>query len=59
MLKTNIIGAIIVCAILFCVVGYFFSIGLNIDWYLYFKAAGVIAIIAIITSIASLGKSGN
>jgi hypothetical protein len=59
MLKTNIIGSIIVCAIIFGVVGYFFSIGLKINWFLYFKVLGLIAAIAVITSIASLGKSNN
>jgi len=59
MLKTNIIGSIIVCAILFGVIGYFFSLGININWFLYFKVLGIIAAIAVITSIASLGKSNN
>jgi len=59
MLKTNIIGAIIVCAILFGVVGYFFSKGLNINWFLYAKVIGVIASLGIIISLASLGKSNS
>jgi len=59
MLKTNIIGSIIVCAILFGVIGYFFSLGIIINWLFYFKVLGIIAAIATITSIASLGKSNN
>ena len=59
MLKTNIIGAIIVCAILFGVIGYFFSIGLNLNWFLYAKVIGVIASLGIIISLASLGKSNS
>ncbi len=58
MLKTNIIGAFIICAILFSVVGYFFA-KLNINWLLYWKVLGLIAVIAIITSIASFGRSGS
>lgn len=56
MLKTNIIGSIIVCAILFTVIGYFFAIGLNLDWDMYFKTFGIIAILGVVISIASLGK---
>ena len=59
MLKTNIIGSIIVCAILFGVIGYFFSLGIVINWVLYAKVLGIIAALALITSIASLGKSNN
>jgi len=59
MLKTNIIGSIIVCAILFGVIGYFLSLGIIINWVLYAKVLGIIAAIATITSIASLGKSNN
>ena len=59
MLKTNIIGSILVCAILFGVVGYFFSLGININWFLYFKVLGIIGAIAVITSIASIGKSSS
>ena len=59
MLKTNIIGSIIVCAILFGVIGYFISLGIVINWVLYAKVLGIIAALALITSIASLGKSNN
>jgi len=59
MLKTNIIGSIIVCAILFGVIGYFLSLGIVINWVLYAKVLGIIAALALITSIASLGKSNN
>ena len=59
MLKTNIIGSIIVCAILFGVIGYFLSLGIHINWVLYAKVLGIIAALALITSIASMGKSNN
>jgi len=59
MLKTNIIGSIIVCAILFGVIGYFLSLGIVINWVLYAKVLAIIASLALITSIASLGKSNS
>ncbi|NIP39852.1 MAG: hypothetical protein GWO07_16505 [Candidatus Dadabacteria bacterium] len=58
MLKTNIIGAFIICAILFTVVGYFFA-KLNINFYLYGKTLLIIAVLGVIISLASLGKSNN
>ncbi len=57
MLKTNVIGSLFVCIILFSIIGYFFSLGVNINWDQYFKVIGIIAAIAAITSIASFGRN--
>ena len=59
MLKTNIIGSILVCIILFSIIGYFFSLGVDINWYNYAKVIGIIAAIAAITSIASYGRTNS
>lgn len=59
MLKTNVIGSLLVCIILFSIIGYFFSLGININWYAYAKVLGIIAAIAAITSIASYGRSNS
>ena len=55
MLKTNVLGSLVVCLILLMIVGYFISLGFDLNWSLYFKAAGVIAVIAAIISLLSLG----
>ena len=53
MLKTNILGSVFISLILLALVGYAFSIGLTLEWNLYFKLAGMVLIIAAIIGIAS------
>ncbi|HEX3035830.1 MAG TPA: hypothetical protein VHT73_12010 [Thermodesulfobacteriota bacterium] len=55
MLKTNVLGSLVICLILLAIVGYFISLGFNLNWSLYFKAAGVVAVIAAIISILAIG----
>ncbi|HXG30892.1 MAG TPA: hypothetical protein VNK81_04545 [Thermodesulfobacteriota bacterium] len=55
MLKTNVFGAVIICLILFTILGYLFSIGLSLDWRFYFKVLGIVAVIAAIIGIAASG----
>ncbi|MDA2919209.1 hypothetical protein MYX76_06930 [Desulfobacterota bacterium AH_259_B03_O07] len=55
MLKTNILGSVIVSLILLALVGYAFSIGLTLEWNMYLKLGGLILIIAAIIGIASSG----
>lgn len=55
MLKTNIVGSVIISLILLTLVGYAFYLGVKIDWSLYFKVAGVVIAIAAVIGIASSG----
>ena len=55
MLKTNIVGSVIISLILLSIVGYAFYLGAKIDWSLYFKVAGVVVAIAAVIGIASSG----
>jgi hypothetical protein len=55
MLKTNVIGSVIICLILFTILGYVFSLGVHINWPMYFKVAGIIVVIAAIIGIAAIG----
>jgi len=55
MLKTNVVGAVIICLILFTILGYLFSIGLSLNWQFYFKVLGIVAVIAAVISIAASG----
>lgn len=55
MLKTNVLGSLVVCLVLLIIVGYFISLGFDLNWSLYFKAAGVIVVIAAILSLLALG----
>ena len=51
MLKTNIIGAIIVVAFVLTLVGIGFSLRLDINWNNYFKLLGIVASVALIVSV--------
>ncbi|GIW46309.1 MAG: hypothetical protein KatS3mg078_0186 [Deltaproteobacteria bacterium] len=55
MLKTNIFGSIIVCLILFTIIGYFFYLGVHINWSMYFKITGIVLAIAFIVGISLSG----
>ncbi len=55
MLKTNVIGSVVVCLVLFAILGYLLSLGISIDWKFYFKVAAVVLVIAAIIGIASSG----
>jgi hypothetical protein len=55
MLKTNVVGSIIVCLLLFGILAYLFAIGLSLDWKFYFKVAGIVAVIAAIVGFAASG----
>ena len=60
MLKKNIAGAIVVCLILFTVVGVGLYLGISINWEKYFKILGIVAVIAfIISAISNTVPSGN
>ena len=51
MLKTNIIGGIIVVAIVFALVGIGMSLKISIEWNNYFKILGIVSIVALAVSI--------
>jgi len=53
MLKTNVVGSLIVCLVLFAILAYLFAIGLSLDWKFYFKVAGIVAVIAAIVGLAA------
>lgn len=55
MLKTNTIGSLIVSLVLLTIAGYLISLGFSLNWGMYFKAAGIIFVIAAIISLLSLG----
>ena len=55
MLKTNVIGSVVVCLVLFAILAYLLSLGISIDWKFYFKVAAVVLVIAAIIGIASSG----
>lgn len=56
MLKTNIIGSLVVSLVLLTIAGYLISLGFSLDWGMYFKAAGIIFVIAAIVSLFALGS---
>jgi len=55
MLKTNIIGSMVISIILLAIIGYALSIGMSINWNLYLKFGAVVLVIAAIIGIASAG----
>ena len=55
MLKTNIIGSMVISIILLAIIGYALSIGMTINWNLYIKIGAVVLVIAAIIGIASAG----
>ena len=46
MLKTNIIGGIVVILIVFALVGIGMSLRISLEWNNYFKILGIVAIVA-------------
>lgn len=55
MLKTNIVGSMIICLILFTIVGYLISQGLTANWPVYLKYLGTVGVIALIVGIFARG----
>jgi hypothetical protein len=55
MLKTNIIGSIVISIILLAIIGYALYVGMSINWNLYTKIGAVVLVIAAIIGIASAG----
>ncbi len=55
MLKTNIIGSVIISVIILALIGYALDVGMSIDWKLYTKIGAVVIAIAAIVGIASAG----
>jgi len=55
MLKTNVVGSLVICLVLFAILAYLFNLGLSLDWKFYFKIAGVIAVIAAVIGLAASG----
>ena len=50
MLSKNILGAIIVNAIVFSIIGYGISLKISLDWGFYFKILASVGVIALIVS---------
>ncbi len=50
MLKTNLLGAIIVVVFILALVGYGISIRMSLDWGTYFKIIGIVAFISFLVS---------
>ncbi|MGQ0794039.1 MAG: hypothetical protein ACT4NX_08175 [Deltaproteobacteria bacterium] len=57
MLKTNILGSVLICSVLFSIIAYLFSLAIDINWPMYFRIVGVVAVIALI--IAVLAREGG
>jgi hypothetical protein len=55
MLKTNIIGSIVISIMLLAIIGYALYVGMSINWNLYTKIGAVVLVIAAIIGIASAG----
>ena len=51
MLRTNIIGGVIIVLIVFALVAFAISLRISIEWTTYFKILGIVAIIAIAVSV--------
>ena len=51
MLKTNIIGSIVIILIVFALVGIGMSLRISIEWNNYFKILGIVAIVALVVSV--------
>ena len=51
MLKTNIIGSVVIVVLVLALVGYGLSLHISIEWNLYFKILGIIAAVALAVSI--------
>ena len=50
MLRTNIIGAIFVIAIVLGLVAFAISLRISVEWATYFKILGIVAVIALVVS---------
>ena len=61
MLNKNILGAILVCLIVFSFVGVGFYLGLSLNWASYFKILALVALVAVVVSaiINTVPASGN
>ena len=51
MLRTNIVGSIVIVLIVLALVGVAFSLRISIDWNNYFKILGIVAGLALIISV--------
>lgn len=51
MLRKNIPGAIVITAIVLCIIGIGISLKISLDWGFYFKILATVAIIATIISV--------
>ena len=51
MLKSNIIGSVVIVALVLALVGYAMSLRISIEWTLYFKILGIIAIVALAVAV--------
>ena len=51
MLKTNIIGSIVIILIVFALVGLGLYLRISIEWNNYFKILGIVAIVALAVSV--------
>lgn len=50
MLRKNLLGAILVCIVLFAFIAVGLYLGISLNWPAYFKAAAIVAVIAFIIS---------
>jgi hypothetical protein len=50
MLSKNILGAILICLIVFTFVGVGFYLGLSLTWTSYFKILALVALVAVVVS---------
>jgi hypothetical protein len=55
MLKTNVLGSLVVCLVLLTIVGYFINLGFDINWGFFFKVAAIVAVIAAVVSVLTIG----
>jgi len=51
MLKTNIIGSIVIILIVFALVGIGMSLRISIEWNNYFKILGIVAVVALAVAV--------
>ena len=51
MLRTNIVGAIIIICLVFFLIGFGMSLKIDLNWEQYFKILGIVAGIALIISV--------
>lgn len=51
MLRTNIIGSMVIILIVFALVGIGMSLKISIEWNNYFKILGIVALVALAVSV--------